>query len=61
MFKLMIKEVNASRFDQYNGEYPDYISAADKGSELCRNGNVEAFEIWERRAAFVVVVGATSS
>jgi hypothetical protein len=53
--KLFIREVGEREFVPHNGEYETITEAAQEGEKLCTQGNVEAFEVWERAVAKVRV------
>jgi len=54
----MIREVSQREFTQHNGEFEDELHtfnpdspcgialATSEGERLCREGNVEAFQVW---------------
>ncbi len=50
--RLFVREVGQREFAKQNGDFPDHLTAYEAGEELCRNGNVEAFEVWELHCAF---------
>jgi len=49
--KLYIKELGQRGFTLY-GEYLTPAEAVAVGNNLCRNGNVIQFELWERTYTF---------
>lgn len=65
--KLLIREVGGREFVQHNGDYEDdphpniligreldqtgYEKASAEGERMCREGNVEAFQVWVLHSA----------
>lgn len=62
--RLFAREVGQREFAKVNGDFPDAQAAQSAGEDLCRNGNVEAFEVWslvgayERQWSLVQLTGA---
>lgn len=50
--RLFVREVGQREFTKQNGDFDTCAEAQQAGEDLCRNGNVEAFEVWERACAF---------
>lgn len=44
--RLFVREVGQREFTKNNGDFPDAEAAQKAGEDLCRNGNVEEFEVW---------------
>jgi hypothetical protein len=59
---LFVREVGQSKFVQENGDFPDEDTdggftpgasrAYAKGADMCVNGSVEAFQVWELSAEY---------
>ncbi len=61
--RLFVREVGAREFSQHNGEFADdpilpgassmcgETRALEEGERLCREGNVEAFQVWTLAAS----------
>lgn len=50
--RLFVREVGQREFAKQNGDFDTTNAAFAAGEELCRNGNVEAFEVWNLHCAF---------
>ena len=65
--RLFVREVGSTRFEQHNGDFEDddptsctdplnpvadATKARAEGERLCREGNVEEFQVWNLASQF---------
>lgn len=50
--RLFVREVGQREFTKQNGDFETADIAKAAGEDLCRSGNVAAFEVWTRDCAF---------